>query len=121
MKRRLRKKRRLHEFRQDIFGVRFCLRDGVTQEAGEGFHWRFVEQAIEANDLMCGGGGGRPTSEFYVQAPHRRSPTEAQRAAVAHWLAQQPEVETYQLSEPFDGWHGPDEAPYTSPSVRVRG
>ena len=119
MRKRLRKKRRLGEFRENIFGVRFSLRNGIAPEADEEFLWRFLEGAIEANRLLAGGGGQGPTWEFYVQSSTRGSPLEAQRAAVGLWLAQQPEVTTYVVSDFFDGWYGPEEAPYAGPQIAV--
>lgn len=119
MRKRLRKKRRLDEFRESIFGVRFSLREGLAPEATDEFLWRFLEGAIEASGLSCGGGGQGPAWEFYVQLASRGSPSEGQRAAVGSWLAQQPEVRTYVVGDFFDGWHGPEEAPYSGPQVEV--
>jgi uncharacterized protein YggL (DUF469 family) len=48
MRRRLRKKRRLGEFRENIFGVRFSLRDGLPPGTDDEFLWRFLEGAVEA-------------------------------------------------------------------------
>ncbi len=120
MRKRLRKKRRLGEFRESIFGVRFSLRDGLAVGADDEFLWRFLDEAIEANGLLCGGGRQGAAWEFYVQLARRGSPSEAQRTAVGAWLAQQPEVEMHELGGLFDGWHGPEEAPYTGPQVRLR-
>jgi len=114
MRKRLRKKRRLGEFRENLFGARYSLRAAAPVEAGDEFLWRFLENAIEANRLSCGGGGQGRVWEFYVSSARRGSPTEAQRAAVGEWLGQQAETETYTLGDFFDGWHGPEEAPYRS-------
>lgn len=120
MRKRLRKKRRLGELRENIFGVRVSLRDGMVPQVNDDeFLWRFLESAIEANQLLAGGGGQGPTWEFYVQSTRRRSPSEVQRKAVGLWLAEQPEVRSYILGDFFDGWYGPDEAPYTEPEVEV--
>lgn len=112
MRKRLRKKRRFGEFRENMFGVRFSLRDGLAPDANDEFMWRFLEQAIEANGLLCGGGAQGSTWEFCVQLGGRGSPSEAQRAAVGAWLAHQPEVRSYLLGDFFDGWHGPEEPPF---------
>jgi uncharacterized protein YggL (DUF469 family) len=114
MRKRLRKKRRLAEFRENIFGVRFSLRDGLAPGTDDAFLWRFLERAVEANGLVCGGGGHGTAWEFCVQLAKRGSPSEAQRNAVGTWLGQQAEVRGYELGDFFDGWHGPDEAPYAS-------
>ena len=119
MKMRLRKKRRLGEFRENLFAVRYSLRGGIPSEGADEFLWRFLERAIEANGLSCGGGGQGEAWEFYVSLARRGSPTEAQRAATGEWLARQEEVRAYRLGDFFDGWHGPEEAPYTSSEVQV--
>jgi len=116
---RLRKKRRLGEFRENMFGVRFSLGDGLAPDANDEFLWRFLEHAIEANRLLCGGGAHGSSWEFCVQLGRRGSPSEVQRAAVGAWLAQQPEVRTYALGDFFDGWHGPEEPPFTGSPVEV--
>ena len=117
MKKRVRKKLRLAEFREYLFGIKYCLRAPATQAADD-FLWRFVEQAIEANHLSCGGGGSGNTWELYVSAMQGKL-SEAHRAVVGDWLLRQPEVKQYQVSELFDGWHGPEEAPYVLPAVNV--
>jgi len=117
MRKRLRKKRRLAEFRESIFGVRFSLSDGLAPGTDDEFLWRFLDGAVEANGLACGGGGQGAAWEFYVQLAGRGSPSEAQRLAVGTWLGQQAEVRAYELGDFFDGWHGPDEAPYAGPQV----
>ena len=117
MRKRLRKKRRLAEFRESIFGVRFSLSDGLAPGTDDEFLWRFLDGAVEANGLACGGGGQGAAWEFCVQLAGRGSPSEAQRLAVGTWLGQQAEVRAYELGDFFDGWHGPDEAPYAGPQV----
>ena len=116
MKKRLRKKLHLSEFREDIFGVRYFIRDNETAESSDEFLWRFLGEAIEANGLCCGGGHVGPFWEFYVQSTRRGGVSEGQRSAVGAWLAQQAEVTTHVLGDLFDGWHGPDEAPWPSGS-----
>lgn len=106
MKKRLRKKQRLGEFREDVFAVRLSLRDGLDAKRRDEFLWRFLEDAIEAQGLACGGGGNGPTWEFQVQLARRGSPSEEQRAAVGAWLERQPEVSAYTLGELRDGARG---------------
>jgi uncharacterized protein len=112
MRKRLRRKQRLGEFRENVFGVRYSLRPGLHAGAADDFLWLFLEQAIEANGLLCGGGGQGENWEFYVSLAGRGSPSEEQRAAVGAWLAQQAVVRAYAVGEFFDGWHGPEEPPY---------
>lgn len=120
MRKRLRKKRRLREFREDAFELSYTLREGLSPAAAEAFLFRFLENAIEANSLQCGGGGQGSAWEFCVALAGRGSPTEAHRAAVGAWLTGQPEVLHHSLGDFFDAWHGPDEPP-SSGLVRQAG
>jgi hypothetical protein len=45
MRRRLRKKRRLREFRENAFDVSYKLRAGLSPDEAAGFLFRFLEQA----------------------------------------------------------------------------
>lgn len=114
MRKRLRKKRRFGEFRESAFGVAYSLRPGLSPAEAEDFLVHFLESAIEANDLRCGGGGQGSAWEFCVSLAGRGSPTGAQREAVGAWLSRQPQVVWHGLGEFFDAWHGPDEPPYPS-------
>lgn len=106
MRKRVRKKRRLGEFTE------YGLLVGVSPVASLGSADRealldqFIEEAIEKNDLSCGGGGG-PTWEFFVTSNARRaSVTEPQRRSLEAWLDSNAAVGTFTLSAPIDAWHG---------------
>ena len=107
MRRRLRKKRRLGKFREDAFDVFYQLRQGFSADQAEEFLLRFLERAIEANNLSCGGGGKDESWELCVTSAGRGGPNEEQRAAVGVWLANQPEVRQHSVGKFFDAWHGP--------------
>ncbi len=57
MKKRLRKKLRRGEFQELGFEVRFRAVDDLSDEAFDNVADAFISQAIEANGLICGGGG----------------------------------------------------------------
>ena len=120
MRKRLRKKLRRAEFTELVFGVRYTLVAGLPVTAADDFLDRFLLQAVEANNLRCGGGGQGVACDFVVTLAGRGSPTEAQRLSLATWLGNQPEVLSYTLGEFFDGWHGPEEAPFSAPAIRAR-
>lgn len=82
MRKRLRKKRRLGEFREMAFDVSYALDPGVHAERAQDFLVRLLEQAIESNELSCGGGGQGESWELCVTKAGRGSPTEVQRDAV---------------------------------------
>lgn len=106
MRKRLRKKKRLGEFAE--FGVLVAVTPTLPLDSPErdSLLDRFIEEAIERNELSCGGGGGE-TWEFFVTANGRRaSVTEAQRRSLEAWLHSSSGVGTYTLSSPIDAWHG---------------
>jgi len=108
VRKRLRKKRRLGEFREDAFEVAYVLRDGISSQEADEFVWAFVQNAVEANDLLCGGGSQGATGSFFLTLAGRGSPQVAQRQAVGDWLARQSVVLRYRVGEPFDAWYGPN-------------
>jgi uncharacterized protein len=114
MRKRLRKKLRRGEFTEYAFDVQYWLNAGMPAAAVDEFLDRFIEHAIEAHDLSCGGGGRDLTWDFLVTKAGRGSPTEEDRIAVHAWLAAQPEVRSYAVGQFVDAWHGPDTTPVTS-------
>ncbi len=120
MRRRLRKKRRVGEFREDAFPVAYTLHEGVSSDEADDFLASFLADAIEANGLLCGGGGRDASWSFFVTLAGRGSPRQHQRAAVGAWLGDQPQVVTHRVGEPFDAWYGPDPDEETLPTVTGR-
>ena len=104
MRKRLRKKRRLGEFRQFGFELSFALAPTATSADIDQFWDRFVLGFIEARGLVCGGACGRGWSVF-VTPEGRRSATEHDRAAARNWLAEQPDVRDVSVGPLFDAWH----------------
>jgi hypothetical protein len=115
MRKRLRKKLRRAEFTELVFGVRYTLVVGLATTAIDDFLDRFLEHAVEASNLRCGGGGQGTAWGFLVTSAGRGSPSEAQRTGLGTWLAAQPEVASYALGDFFDGWHGPEEGTFLKP------
>lgn len=106
MRKRLRKKKRFGEFAEHGFLVAMTPTAPLGSSARETLLDRFIEEAIERNDLSCGG-GGEDVWEFFVTATGRRaSVTETQRRSVEAWLRSRPDVGAYTLSSPIDAWHG---------------
>lgn len=107
MKRRLRKKKRIGEFRELGFEVSYRLCEDVTAEQAEAFLLLFLREAIERNELGAGGGGGRPVGEFFVvSARERASASDEQRERVRAWLRGRPEVTASEVGPLRDAWHG---------------
>ena len=102
MKRRLRKKLRLGEFRQDCFEVQFRVDPSLDSEV----MGAFIEM-IEANGLQCGGGGKPGEWSCVVQGPGSRGSTTAEdRACVLEWLQAPPDIMDVCVGPLCDAWYG---------------
>ena len=110
MKKRLRKKRHLGEFRQTGFSVDCRIRSGLSAAEFEEFTDQFIVQAIEGNSLVFGGGGSpnRNWSGVVCRDDRYDSTTSTDRAAVQSWLEPRAEVGSFRLSDFWDVWHGSD-------------
>ena len=75
--RRLRKKLRIGEFREDGFEVEFKFAQLMTNDEKVDFLFKFIEEVIEARDLSFGGG-----ESGYVTRSGRGSATDADRVQV---------------------------------------
>ena len=104
MKKRLRKKRRLGEFREDCFELTFEMSPTLNDVEIDLLTDAFIDM-IESNKLQFGGGGSVRWSGV-VQGPWRGSATESDRQAVLDWLDQHPDVLSAQAGPLRDAWHG---------------
>lgn len=109
MKRRLRKKKRLGEFQELGFEVTYSLAQGASPEVRGSFLAGFLEEAIEANDLIASGGGGAPSEFFVVSAKRRGSATNEQRNVVSEWLGKNSSIVAFNVGPLRDARHGWDE------------
>jgi uncharacterized protein YggL (DUF469 family) len=109
VRRRLRKKLRWAEFTEYGFAVQYRVRTGLTRAAVDDLLDRFILEAIEANELSCGGGGGPSEWDFFVCANGRRSATDVHRRRVDEWLRGQKDIAVRRISALHDAWNGPDE------------
>lgn len=106
MKRRLRKKFHLGEFREFGFAVTFALAPGLSETESGDFLEKFITQALESDRLCAGGGGHGSRWNFFVSAAARRgSVDEAQRTRVLDWLGAQREVVEREAGPLVDAWH----------------
>jgi uncharacterized protein YggL (DUF469 family) len=114
MRKRLRKKLRVGEFIELGFTARYRVKNGLSLAALDSLLDRFILEAIEANDLYCGGGGGPAGWDFLVCANGRKSATDADRQRVRRWLEEQPDISVVFVGRLLDAWHGDDDALETS-------
>lgn len=107
MKKRLRKKKRVGEFKEFGFKAGFRFSDQLTIKARNNLLNRFIEDAIEKNGLQYGGGGaGNEWYGFVALNKSRGSTHERHRQAVENWFIHEPEVQEYYLTDMIDAWYG---------------
>lgn len=99
MKKRLRKKKRIGEFRQNGFEVRVLTKQSIPLE-DPALTWRFVDEVV-GHGLAAGGS----LSGMFIVARGRRSVTEAQRTYLIDWLIRQPEVDFVAATYLIDAWY----------------
>lgn len=102
---RVRKKLRRGEFKELGFRLSVTFSSELTKEERNSLLNDFIQQAIEANGLVFGGGGAGNTWDGFVtlDAP-RGSTSEAQREKVIEWLSGNPRILEYDVSPLCDAW-----------------
>jgi len=106
MRKRLRKKKHVGEFQEFGFELSFDIPEGLSIDDRNAVLDEFITDAIEANDLQFGGGGGGSTwSGYAILDRPRGSTTEAQRQAVLKWLEENPKVSNVMVGELVDAWY----------------
>lgn len=100
MRRRLRKKKHLEEFREDGFKVRAQ----ISLEADfEAFIDRLID-AVEARRLGVTGGGDKDFQGFVAHLG-RGTATEADREALGRFFAADPAVAQHEVGALVDAWY----------------
>ncbi len=105
MKKRLRKKYRVGEFRELCFHFSFDYKGDVEAPECEQFLHSFVEDCIEANGLECDGSITEAGCNITAMAEDPKLTCEAQRQAVKSWLEASDKVELLSFSELEDAWY----------------
>jgi uncharacterized protein YggL (DUF469 family) len=103
MKKRLRKKKHHGEFTE------YARQVLVTRNRKDGFDEfldAFIEEAIEANECYCGGGGKEDKLNMVVELGRRSDDPDARLNKITAWLDARPDVKTWKIGEEFDVWHG---------------
>jgi uncharacterized protein len=91
MKKRLRKKKRLGEFREDCFEIEFSIEPPHSAAEDEAFWDDFIGM-IEDRELQFGGGGSLHDGRGCVEVEQQGPVASEHRHAVIDWLAQRPRV-----------------------------
>ena len=107
MKKRLRKKYRVGEYQEFGFALELELaQEGKGGEAPEMLQ-RFLNDAVEANQLCASGGGhGNKWQFFLCSCTRHGSVTEEQRQQVMNWLAGAPGLASHLVGPLVDAWYG---------------
>lgn len=116
MKKRLRKKLHLREFAVHGVSLKVSFVSNLTEDAFGVFVDQFIEEAIESNGLLFGGGGSCAAGWNGGIDPGsgERTISLPLLDAVREWLAARADVLDFQISEPWDIWHGRN--PFDLPS-----
>lgn len=102
MRRRLRKKLRVREFRIDCFEVAFSLDPSLDTDHRNAVLDQFIGM-IESSGLQCGGGGRADWSVVVESTGSRRSTTDEDRRHVLKWLEAHPSVIRWAVGRNRDG------------------
>ena len=104
MKKRLRKKLRVGEFREDCFEITFRIDPSITLRDVDELTDNFIAM-IEHAGLQFGGGGNYEWSGV-VQGPWRGTVTSEDQKAVLEWLRQHNKIVDVLVGPLKDAWHG---------------
>ena len=108
MNKRLRKKKRVGEFKKLGFELRGDLRPGLAGADMDAFIDRLID-VVEARKLGFGGGAGRNDKlDGFVTRMGRGSATEDDRAALAAFLVGDVAVIGHEIGALRDAWYGWD-------------
>ncbi len=105
MKKRLRKKYRVGEFRELSFSFSFEYKGDVNSDACEAFLNELVVDCIESNGMNCDGFMTEDGCRLVIVAQDPTKTSEEHRAAVKAWLDARTDVEVSQFSELEDLWY----------------
>jgi uncharacterized protein YggL (DUF469 family) len=103
MRTRLRKKKHFGEFTQ--WGRQLV----ITRNHKDGFDDfldAFIEEAVEANDCYCGGGGKEDKLDVIIELGCRSNDPAARMKRITAWLEARPDVESWKVGDELDLWHG---------------
>ena len=104
MKRRLRKKKHVGEFREYGFEIRFIFSEQLSTVDRNSLLDDWICLAIENNGLQFGGGGRGNIWKGVVTSEGKGSTTEEQRIIIEEWLSAEPRVLDYEVGSLIDVW-----------------
>lgn len=104
MNKRIRRKRRMGEFRE------FCVPVAVKMASGsdiEKFLNDFIMDAMDANRCCLGGGGDVDHFEGFIELGRASENPESKLENIKAWLSGRSDVEKFVTGSITDAWYGP--------------
>lgn len=101
MKKRLRKKKHVGEFAE--WGRQIIIYRNCSDRFDE-FLDAFIEEAVEANNCFCGGGGCENKLDVIVELGLQQH-CEERLQKIVSWLQSRTDIESWKIGEKFDLWH----------------
>jgi len=106
MNKRLRKKKRVGEFKVLGANIAITLKDANDFEA---FIDAFLLEAVEANGCWFGGGGKETELSGFIVLGLQQDAPEKRLASISDWLPACSMVADYKVGNLTDAWYGPFE------------
>lgn len=107
MKKRLRKKFHVGEFREYCFCASFRFEGEAKIEDVEQFIDNLLDQCVEPNHLCCDAFiAPNEMGRLYITGQDAKVADERNRELVKSWMEQQEGIELVSVSEYFDAWYG---------------
>ena len=103
MKKRIRKKKHLREYRE--WGVPIAIKR-KREDDFDSFLDDFIEGAIEGNKCYFGGGGHKNELEGVIELGRIPEEIELRLKGVHSWLENREDIEKYSIGNHIDLWHG---------------
>lgn len=104
MNKRIRRKKRLGEFKEYCAPIAFKIVPGTDMEA---FLNEFLTDAIEANACCIGGGGDDERFDGFLELGQSIDNPEEKLEKIVAWLNAKSEVEKVAAGKITDAWYGP--------------
>lgn len=103
--RRQRKKVKAGEFQELGFSVSADLRSPFDEQQRDALFNAFLEECIEANGMLFGGGINETLGGYIIAGRNRSSATDHQREIVKAWLDSRGEFSNAKVGVLSDAWH----------------
>lgn len=104
MKKRLKKKKHIGEFK--VFGVSLDIKRKTKFDC-DSFLDAFIDEAIEANNCFCGGGGQENKLSFFIELGRKCNEPEKVLDKIRFWMNSRSDIDEYNFGRIIDANYGP--------------